>query len=77
MGRVFNAVGPQLEAHWHLQQTLELAREVQQNFLPQRAPRVPGLDIAGKSIYCDEIGGDYFDFLEFRRRFSKNRSCYR
>ena len=64
MGRVFNAVGPQLEAHLHLQQTLELAREVQQNFLPQHPPRVPGLDIAGKSTYCDEIGGDYFDFLD-------------
>jgi sigma-B regulation protein RsbU (phosphoserine phosphatase) len=23
------------------------------------------LDIAGKSIYCDETGGDYYDFLEF------------
>jgi len=64
MGRVFNAVGPQLEAHWRLQRTLELAREVQQHFLPQRAPTVPGLDIAGKSIYCEEIGGDYFDFIQ-------------
>jgi sigma-B regulation protein RsbU (phosphoserine phosphatase) len=24
---------------------------------------VPGLDIAGRSIPCDEIGGDYYDFL--------------
>ena len=23
------------------------------------------LDIAGKSIYCDETGGDYFDFFQF------------
>jgi sigma-B regulation protein RsbU (phosphoserine phosphatase) len=23
------------------------------------------LDISGKSIYCDETGGDYYDFLEF------------
>jgi sigma-B regulation protein RsbU (phosphoserine phosphatase) len=23
-----------------------------------------GLDIAGRSIYCDQTGGDYFDFLE-------------
>jgi sigma-B regulation protein RsbU (phosphoserine phosphatase) len=24
---------------------------------------VPGLDIAGQSTYCDETGGDYYDFL--------------
>ena len=64
MGKVFNSVGPQLEAHARFQQTLELAREVQQHFLPSQAPSVPGLDIAGKSQYCDEIGGDYFDFIE-------------
>ena len=27
-------------------------------------PQIDGLDIAGKSIYCDETGGDYYDFLE-------------
>jgi sigma-B regulation protein RsbU (phosphoserine phosphatase) len=31
-------------------------------------PQVPGLDIAGRSIYCDETGGDFFDFLEIRRQ---------
>jgi sigma-B regulation protein RsbU (phosphoserine phosphatase) len=64
MGKVFNEVGPQLEAHARFQQTMELAREVQQNFLPRRPPNIPGLDIAGKSQYCDEIGGDYFDFID-------------
>ena len=24
-----------------------------------------GMDIAALSLYCDETGGDYFDFLEF------------
>ncbi|MCK5008841.1 MAG: serine/threonine-protein phosphatase [Deltaproteobacteria bacterium] len=24
-----------------------------------------GFDIAGKSIYCDETGGDYYDFINF------------
>ena len=24
------------------------------------------LDVAGKSIYCDETGGDYYDFIKFR-----------
>jgi sigma-B regulation protein RsbU (phosphoserine phosphatase) len=38
--------------------------EVQQNLLPKSDPIVAGLDISGKSIYCDETGGDYYDFLE-------------
>jgi serine phosphatase RsbU (regulator of sigma subunit) len=43
---------------------LNLAQEVQQNLLPQRPPGLEFIDIAGRSLYCDETGGDYFDFLE-------------
>ena len=42
---------------------LALAGEVQKSLLPQDRPRVQGLDIAGRNVSCDEIGGDYFDFL--------------
>ena len=42
---------------------LALAGEVQKSLLPQGEPQVQGLDIAGRNISCDEIGGDYFDFL--------------
>ena len=42
---------------------LALAGEVQKSLLPQEKPLVKGLDIAGKNVSCDEIGGDYFDFL--------------
>jgi sigma-B regulation protein RsbU (phosphoserine phosphatase) len=42
---------------------LELAGEVQKNLLPQKNLRFNGLDIAGKSVPCEEIGGDYFDYL--------------
>ena len=43
--------------------SLKLAEEVQQNLLPHQQPEVPGLDIAGISIYCDQTGGDYYDYL--------------
>ena len=46
-----------------LRQALALAEEVQRNLLPQQAPRLPGCDIAGTSLYSDETGGDYFDFI--------------
>jgi predicted ATPase/serine phosphatase RsbU (regulator of sigma subunit) len=42
---------------------LNLAQEVQQNLLPQRPPRLESIDVIGRSLYCDETGGDYFDFL--------------
>jgi serine phosphatase RsbU (regulator of sigma subunit) len=50
--------------HQKVRHSLSLAMEVQQNLLPKANPKIDGLDIAGKSIYCDETGGDYFDFLE-------------
>ena len=43
---------------------LALAAEVQKSLLPQYGIHIPGLDVAGRNISCDEIGGDYFDFLE-------------
>jgi sigma-B regulation protein RsbU (phosphoserine phosphatase) len=64
MGKVFNSVGPQLEEHYHMRHSLELAMEVQQNLLPTRDPSIAGLDIAGRSIYCEETGGDYYDYLD-------------
>jgi serine phosphatase RsbU (regulator of sigma subunit) len=50
--------------HQRVRHSLSLAMEVQQNLLPKANPKIEGLDIAGKSIYCDETGGDYYDFLE-------------
>ena len=46
---------------------LKLAEEVQQNLLPQGPPSHVGLDIAGISEYCDETGGDYYDYLALPR----------
>ena len=39
------------------------ASQVQQKLMPKSDPQVDGFDIAGKSIWCDETGGDYYDFL--------------
>jgi len=59
----FNQMTEGLKDRYRLQQSLDLAKEVQQNLLPGEDPQFPGLDISGKSIYCDETGGDYFDFF--------------
>ncbi len=61
----FNTMALQLEERIRLKEALDLAMQVQQSLLPRESPQIDGLDIAGKSIYCDETGGDYYDFLEF------------
>ncbi len=52
-----------LQERDRIRQSLGIAKEVQQHLLPASAPKIQGLDIAGKSIYCEETGGDYFDYL--------------
>jgi sigma-B regulation protein RsbU (phosphoserine phosphatase) len=53
-----------LQDRMRMQKSLSLAMEVQRNLLPTEAPHIHGLDIAGHSTYCDETGGDYYDFLD-------------
>jgi sigma-B regulation protein RsbU (phosphoserine phosphatase) len=50
-----------------LRHSLGVAMEVQQRLLPTGPPQVRGLDVAGHSTYCDETGGDYYDFLVLDR----------
>jgi sigma-B regulation protein RsbU (phosphoserine phosphatase) len=57
----------QLEERIRIKQALDVAMEVQQNLLPQEVPQIAGLDIAAKSIYCDQTGGDFYDFLKMHR----------
>jgi sigma-B regulation protein RsbU (phosphoserine phosphatase) len=64
MAQVFNSVGSRLEENYQLRKSLDLAMEVQQNLLPKFDPQIDGLEIAGKSDYCEETGGDYYDYLE-------------
>ncbi len=64
LGAVFNAMGPHLEERERMKQSLGLAMEIQQHLLPRGTPALDGLDIAGQVIYCDETGGDYYDFIE-------------
>jgi len=46
-----------------LENSLQLARQVQQRLFPTSPPEVPGLDAWGVSIPAHATGGDYFDFL--------------
>jgi sigma-B regulation protein RsbU (phosphoserine phosphatase) len=63
--RSFNSMVFQLKERIRMKEALDLAMEVQQNLLPQKPLHIENMDIVGKSIYCDETGGDYFDFFQF------------
>ncbi|MEM1331707.1 MAG: SpoIIE family protein phosphatase [Planctomycetota bacterium] len=59
-----NQMAEDLETYLETQKGLEVAMEVQQALLPESVPEPEGLEVAGHSKYCDETGGDYYDFLE-------------
>ncbi|MFC1533745.1 SpoIIE family protein phosphatase [Thermodesulfobacteriota bacterium] len=59
----FNEIIPKLEEHLRMSNALGVAQEIQQSLLPKEDPVLPGFDIAGLSVYCDETGGDYYDFI--------------
>jgi sigma-B regulation protein RsbU (phosphoserine phosphatase) len=43
--------------------SLAQASKIQQTLMPKSVPHIEGYDIAGKSIWCDETSGDYYDFI--------------
>ncbi len=43
---------------------LEVARQLQQELLPKRLPELPGYRVAHSYRTANEIGGDYYDFIE-------------
>lgn len=59
-----NAMTEGLRDRMRMRHSLALAMEVQQSLLPSETPKLEGLDISGHSTYCDETGGDYYDFLD-------------
>ena len=63
MAENFNKMVDVLRERSRIQQSLNMAMEVQQNLLPKALPRIRGIDMAGACSYCDETGGDYFDIF--------------
>jgi len=48
-----------------LENEMEIARAIQQSFLPETISQVEGFDVAAKSIMAKEVGGDFFDVIPF------------
>ncbi|MEK9137618.1 MAG: GAF domain-containing SpoIIE family protein phosphatase, partial [Bacteroidota bacterium] len=47
-----------------IEQELAIAADIQTQMMPTQTPQVPGIDIAAWSQPCEEVGGDFYDFIE-------------
>ncbi|MCY4029280.1 MAG: SpoIIE family protein phosphatase [Acidobacteria bacterium] len=52
-----------IEASRRAEHEVEIAKEVQRQLLPARAPALPGFACAGACIQAKSVGGDYYDFV--------------
>ncbi len=46
-----------------IRRDLQIARDIQQQFLPDSCPDVPGFEISAHGTSATEVGGDYYDFF--------------
>ena len=47
-----------------MEKQLELAAQVQRDFLPKQNPECKQFEISGANIPCYQVGGDYYDFID-------------
>ncbi|BCM91896.1 phosphoserine phosphatase RsbU [Abditibacteriota bacterium] len=46
-----------------IRRDLQIARDIQQQLLPDACPNIPGFEIAARGTSATEVGGDYYDFF--------------
>jgi phosphoserine phosphatase RsbU/P len=51
-----------------IEKELQIARDIQQSFLPQGPIAFPGLDIAFTNIPSSKVGGDYFEVMPLNEK---------
>jgi phosphoserine phosphatase RsbU/P len=64
--RLENARLAEIEAAERIMQfDLTQAAQIQRYMLPEHAPQVAGVDLAGFNVPCRTVGGDYYDFFTY------------
>ncbi|NWF50868.1 MAG: PP2C family protein-serine/threonine phosphatase [Ignavibacteriaceae bacterium] len=43
---------------------IEVARDIQNSLIPQEFPKLDSFEISGCSLSANEVGGDYYDFIQ-------------
>jgi len=59
----FNHMVAGLRNRQEIERQLADAGAIQTGMLPSKAPAITGYDIAGGIRYCEQAGGDYYDYL--------------
>jgi phosphoserine phosphatase RsbU/P len=60
--RLAASIARETASRERLNRELEIARDVQRRFFPQKRPAIVGIDYAGTCRPAQSVGGDYFDF---------------
>ncbi len=47
-----------------MEHQLSIAREIQENLMPKKIPKFPGYDVGAFYRPSQEVGGDYYDFID-------------
>ncbi len=50
----------------HLEEQLQMARTIQEGFLPLKIPETPGLEVTARHRFCLEVAGDYYDVIAMK-----------
>lgn len=61
------AAAEKVESERRIAQEMEIAKQVQAKLFPQTLPPLRTLDYAGICIQAQQVGGDYYDFLNLGR----------
>ena len=56
-----------------MEEELKIAHNIQMGMLPERAPRIEGIEVAARMVSAREVGGDFYDFIEYGPAGSGNR----
>src|SRR2546426_814157 len=48
-----------------MEEELKIAHDIQMGMLPDKPPQLEGLRIAARTVPAREVGGDFYDFVEF------------
>jgi len=68
LGSRLNQAQRELVEKERMARELEIAREIQANILPRSFPQSEVFELSGSYRSAKEVGGDYYDFLEFDDR---------
>jgi len=53
-----------------LEEELQTAHDMQMSLMPEHAPQIPGVEIVGRCLSANHVGGDFFQYFQPQGRLS-------